>query len=82
MPGTSVRIDEHALGVLRELAHKEGKPMQNILDQAIENYRRQKFLEQANAAFAALQRDSAAWNEEQREREIWDHALGDGLERE
>ncbi len=82
MPSTSIRIDEQALTVLRELARKEHQSMQAVLNQAIESYRRQKFLEQANAAFAALQSDPAAWSDEQREREIWDETIGDGLERE
>ena len=82
MPSTSIRIDEHALAVLRELAHKQRLPMQTVLKQAIDSYRREKFLEEANAAFAALRSDPEAWGEEQREREIWDHAIEDGLERE
>jgi hypothetical protein len=82
VPSTSIRINEQALAVLRELSRKERQPMQAVLNQAIESYRRQKFLQQANAAFAALQSDPAAWSEEQREREIWDQAVEDGLERE
>lgn len=82
MPSTSIRIDEHALAVLRELAHKQRQPMQTILNEAIDSYRRQKFLEEANAAFAALRSDPEAWGEEQQEREIWDRTIEDGLERE
>jgi hypothetical protein len=81
MPSTCIRIDEQSLAVLRELAREERQPMQAVLNQAIESYRRQKFLEQANADFAALRGDSAAWAEEQQDRELWDQALEDGLER-
>lgn len=56
--------------------------MQTILNEAIDSYRRQKFLEEANAAFAALRSDPEAWGEEQQEREIWDRTIEDGLERE
>lgn len=82
MPSTSIRIDEHALAVLRELARKQRQPVQTVLKDAIDSYRREKFLEEANAAFAALRRNAEAWNEEERERQLWDHAIGDGLERE
>jgi hypothetical protein len=54
--------------------------MTEVLDQAIEVYRRQRFLRGLNADFVALQQDKAAWAEELAEREAWDSALADGLE--
>jgi len=80
MPSTSIRIDEHALAVLRELARNQRQPLQTILKEAIESYRREKFLEEANTAFAALRTDPEAWRDEERDREIWDRAIEDGLE--
>ena len=56
--------------------------MQAVLDRAIEHYRRDKFLRDANADFAALKRDKKAWKEELKEREIWEQTLADGLARE
>lgn len=82
MPSTSIRIDEQALAVLRELARRQRQPVQTVLKQAIDSYRREKFLEEANAAFAALRNNREAWTEEQQERDLWDLASGDGLERE
>ena len=38
--------------VLRDLAEREGKPMRAVL--AIEHYRRDKFLDDVNAAYARL----------------------------
>ncbi len=54
--------------------------MQVILDRAIELYRRQRFLEESNRAFAALRANSKRWKSEQAEREAWDATLADGLE--
>jgi len=82
MPSTSIRIDEQALAVLRELACRQRQPMQTVLKQAIDSYRREKFLEEANTAFAALRNNPEAWNGEQQERDLWDQTTGDGLERE
>lgn len=82
MPSTSIRIDEQALAVLRELARRQRQPVQTVLKQAIDSYRREKFLEEANAAFAALRSNPEAWDEEQQERDLWDQTAGDGLERE
>ena len=54
--------------------------MQAVLEKAVELYRRQRFLEEANRGFAALRGDSKAWKQELAERELWEQSLGDGLE--
>ena len=53
--------------------------MQAVLDKAIERYRRERFLQSANADFAALKTHPNAWREELRERELWEPTLADGL---
>jgi len=58
------------------------KPMQGALDDGIEHHQRDKFLDDVNAAYAALRKDPKAWKEEQAERAIWDQALVDGLQHE
>ncbi len=80
MGSAAVRISERAQAILRELASQDGKTMQAVLDDAIEAYRRKRFLEEANAAYAALRADPQAWREEQEEREAWEQTLADGLE--
>ena len=82
MPSTSIRIDEQALAVLRELARRQRQTVQTVLRQAIDSYRREKFLEEANSAFAALRNNADAWSEELQERDLWDQTTSDGLERE
>jgi mRNA-degrading endonuclease toxin of MazEF toxin-antitoxin module len=42
-----IRISVHAKATLRELALHEGKPMQAVLDEAIEHYQRERFLDEA-----------------------------------
>jgi hypothetical protein len=41
--------------------------------------KKDEFLDEVNAAYAALRKDSEAWKEEQVERALWDKTLGDGL---
>jgi hypothetical protein len=53
---------------------------QAVLDQAVERYRRARFLRGANADFTALRKDSTGRKEEQAERGLWDQTLADGLE--
>ncbi len=54
--------------------------MQSILDRAIEAYRRERFLREANADFAALKKNRKAWREELAERKLWERTLSDGLD--
>ena len=79
MPTT--RISGPSRDVLRKLAEDSGESLQAILDNAIEMYRRQRFLEENNRAFEALRANQKAWKAEQAERKAWDIALGDGLEK-
>ena len=81
MPSAIVRISAESRETLRRLAREEGKPMQSVLDKAVERYRRENFLQDANADFATLRKNSKAWAAELAEREMWEQTLGDGLER-
>jgi hypothetical protein len=65
--------------MLRELAHTVGAPMQEVVELAVEQYRRQRLLAATNAAYAALQADPAARQELREERAAWDVTLADGL---
>ena len=51
--------------------------MQDILEKAVELYRRQRFLEQSNGAFEALRDHPKKWQAEQAEREAWDATIAD-----
>jgi arsenate reductase-like glutaredoxin family protein len=80
MPTT--RISEPTRKILRKLAQESGESMQEILDKAVELYRRQRFLEESNRAFEALRANTTAWEEEEAERKAWDATLADDLEKE
>jgi hypothetical protein len=76
----TVRISQSARDTLRDLASKTGESMQTVLERAIEEYRRRRFLEETNAAYAALRQNEPDWEALQRERAEWDETLLDGLE--
>jgi len=80
MSAPTVCISEASRAVLRELSEQTGRPMQDILDQAIDDYRRKLFLEAVNAGYAALRADPQAWAEVQRERASMAGSLMDGLD--
>ncbi len=80
MTTTTVRISAKTHDTLRDLARAVGAPMQEIIEQAVEQYRRQRLLAATNAAYAALRADPAAWQEIKEEQTAWDVTLADGLE--
>jgi len=80
MPSLTVRISRSTHAALRALAAETDESMTDVLDKAIEFYRRQHFLTGLNADFAALRQDEGAWEEELAERESWNSTLADGLE--
>lgn len=77
---TMVRISEQSHRHLREMAAQSGEPMQAIMDAALEQHRRQRFWEECNAAYAALQQDPEAWEDYQKEYKSFEGTLMDGLE--
>ena len=77
---TTIRVSEKTRDTVHDLARKVGVPMAEVVERAIEQYRRQQILDAANAQYAALRADPAAWAEIEAERAIWDATLLDGLE--
>ena len=71
----TVRISKVAHQRLSAIASKQGIQMQDVLDRAIEEYRRAAFLDGLNADFAALRADSREWQIEQDERRIFDFSV-------
>lgn len=75
----TIRISLASHETLRRMAKTERKSMVVLLDEAVEALRRQRFLEQVNAAYADLRSDPMEWEAVQQERREWDATLADGL---
>jgi hypothetical protein len=56
--------------------------MQTVLNEAIEQYRRDRFFRDLDEGYARWQADPSAWQEELEERRLWDSALTDGIDNE
>ena len=80
MPTATVRISPETRILLKEISSREKRSIQAILDTAVEEYRRRRFLQEANQGYARLRENPAAWGDEQVERRHWDQALADDLE--
>jgi predicted DNA-binding protein len=81
MASVNVRISSNTYRILKSLSKGKGQSMQSVIDEAIEELRRRKMLEDANLAFSALKTDKTAWQEELEERDMWENTLLDGVEK-
>lgn len=77
---TTIRVSQQTRAKLHALSRDVGAPMAEVVDQAVELYRRQRFLDAVNAGYAALRADPEAWAAYQEELVAWDATLADGLE--
>ena len=80
MSSLTVRIDPRTHHSLSELAKGSGHSMRDVLARAIEDYRRNKILDEVNEAYAKWRADPKAWQEEMDERALLEGTLMDGLE--
>jgi predicted transcriptional regulator len=80
MSAPTVRISEASHHILRELAEQTGQTMMDVLDKALDAYRRKLFFAQLNAGYAELRADSNAWAQHLAERKLWDATLMDGMD--
>lgn len=82
MAGTQVRVSNSTHQALRHLSLEVGESMQTIIEQAVEQYRRRRFLEGLNQDFKTLKENAESWQDELEERKLWDTTSLDGAERE
>jgi len=80
MATTTIRISKTTQELLHVLASQDNKSMQTIVEQAVEHYRRQRFLEGLSADFTNLRGNNKSWHDELQERQQWDITLDDGKE--
>jgi hypothetical protein len=76
----TIPISEASHRVLQELAAQTGQTMVEVLDKALDSYRRKLFFEQLNAGYAALRADPAAWAQVEAERASMAGSQMDGLD--
>jgi len=80
MATTTIRISKTTQELLHVLASQDNTSMQTIVEQAVEHYRRQRFLEGLSADFTDLRENNKNWHDELQERQQWDRTLSDGEE--
>ena len=79
MPAT-VRISDTGRSMLGELADQTHSSMTEVLDIALDLYRRHRFLQEANQAYETLATDLQASESYRADLDSLDGTLADGLE--
>ncbi len=67
---------------LKKISSKDERPMQAILDDALEFYQRKRFLSEANESYARLKESKREWQDELKERQDWNNTINDGQKEE
>ncbi len=80
MATTTVRVKTTTHNALRERAKERGESLTDTLDHLVEEDRRRRMFEAADASWRALRADPEAWAEWQAEMALWDSTSADGLE--
>ncbi len=76
---TTIRIPTGMHEALRGLAEERQSTLQGVLVEALELYRRERFVLRVNAGYATLRDEPEAWTTHLAERATWDTTLADGL---
>ncbi|MBI1976495.1 MAG: hypothetical protein HYS56_03190 [Candidatus Omnitrophica bacterium] len=79
MASNIIRINPASKEIVMGFAKSYRVSLPTMLDRVIEDYRRRRLLEQANTAYEVLKKDPKQWEAYQREMQLWDQALSDGL---
>ena len=77
---TTNRVSRRTRDTLHELTQTSGHSMQQVIEEALELYRRQELLATTNTAYIALREDTDVWKKLEAECTAWDTTLADGLE--
>ena len=76
---TTIRIPSEMHEELRGFAAKADSTLTAVLVEALELYRRERFVARVNEGYALLREETSAWDSHRPEREAWRHTLEDGL---
>lgn len=75
-----VRVSDAVYSKLSQIAQVTGYSRQDIIDQAVSSLERETILKQANEAYARVRSNKKELENEQKELDLWESTLEDGLE--
>jgi predicted CopG family antitoxin len=75
-----IRVSEESHEFLQKLADSKRQSVREVLDEIIEEKRRETLFDAIDAYYEKLQQQPQAWQAELAERAVWDKTLRDGLD--
>jgi predicted DNA-binding protein len=79
MGTTTIRVSLETRELINQLSQSAGLSMQEVVAEALDIYRRQQVLREANAGYARVREQKALLEELHAEEKEWDQTLADGL---
>jgi predicted transcriptional regulator len=76
---TTIRVSDEAKRRIAAIARQTGRPMTELLDDALEALERRIFFEAFNERYNQLRSDAGAWAEIEAERRIEEGSIADNL---
>ena len=73
MKTSPVRVKARTHSLLKQMARHQRRPIPDVLDDAVERYRREQLFEAADVAYRR------AGTKKDRDLDAWENALADGL---
>ncbi|HEV3237466.1 MAG TPA: hypothetical protein VGZ25_10790 [Gemmataceae bacterium] len=80
MTTSSIDITDSTRDLLQAMSRQTGRTIPEILEKAVEEYRRKIFFEGLDQDYTALKADPEAWAQELEERKLFENTLMDGLD--
>jgi len=74
-----IRISEEGHKILVELSKEEKKSMSAVLEEVLLAEKKRRFFESINAGYEELKKDPTSWQEELKERELFENTLMDSV---
>jgi hypothetical protein len=76
---TTIRIKKELYNTVKSLAREKNINMQDVLHQAVNDFKKKEFFDNLNSIYTKLKEDPQAWAKEESERSEWDVTLLDGI---
>jgi hypothetical protein len=78
----TARISSRSDSIIQEMVSLTGYSKVEVIEHALEIYRRNERMRMMNEAYQILQSDKSAWKEELKDREELEGTIADGLKEE
>ena len=69
---TTIRISKEIYDTVKSIAQIHDQKIQDVIEQAIKEYKKKQFFDDVNNAYLRLKTDNVSWTEEEIDRQRWD----------